>query len=212
MNYIKNLENKTQSVLSENIADDAAEISGLDKDAVADAIKGLNFSSYLELGNAVTVEDGETIRMILDVIPEGPMKGKSGIVRDVAKEKGFDYVDMPMSEADNPSAPAAASPTQPAVTPPSAGSSIDALAQPADTAVDIDNQEVQQGRKEIEGIGSRLESSGGGSLDASDSAQHAARRRKAINDLMAPSSRVAKRAFGHQFLGHTSDQADAGLE
>ena len=76
MKYIKNLEDKTQSVLAENIADDAAEIAGLDKDAVSDAIQGLNFSSYLELGNAVSVEDGETIREILnisDIVPEEPM-------------------------------------------------------------------------------------------------------------------------------------------
>ena len=137
MKYIKNLENKTQSVLTENIADDAAEISGLDKDAVADAIKGLNFSNYLELGNAVTVEDGETIREILnisDIVPDDPMG------------------EIDLDEADNPSAPAVASPSAPAVTPPSAGSSINALAQPADTATDVDNQEVQQGRKEVDDL------------------------------------------------------------
>ena len=340
MKYIKNLENQTQSVLAEDIANDAAEISGLDKDAVSDAIKGLNFSNYLELGNAVSVEDGETIREILnisDVVPENEVdleeeQGDLGLedhvdmrdqrcrecgkgeyietsihddwdgvlhcsecgsatkrhmrqfsdgsltegsgdfgflspeemqglttprllayykakrkenkqsqvstfydgdgaytqelelvlqvaknildsrehlgedifdeeklldkptlsLKDLAKKhdrsladmgsqlaKGIkvekehtsdmlvakeialdhlselpDYYDrlQKMEEADNPSAPAAASPAQQAVTPPSAGSTINALAQPADTATDVDDQEVQQGRKEVDDL------------------------------------------------------------
>ena len=76
MKYIKNLEDKTQSVIAEDVAKDAAELSGLDADAVSDAVAGLNFASYLELGNAITNQDGELIRELLnisDVVPEEPV-------------------------------------------------------------------------------------------------------------------------------------------
>jgi hypothetical protein len=204
--YIKNLEDQTHSVLAEDVAKDAAEVSGLDPDIVSDAVAGLNFASYLELGNAISNQDGELVRELLnisDVVPEEPIEEDifdedkllnkpTPTLKDLAKKhdrslaamgsqlaKGIkaekehttdmlvakeialdhlnelpDYYDRleKMEEADNPSAPAKATPTQPAVTPPSAGSSIDALAQPADTAVDKDNQEVQQGRKEIDDL------------------------------------------------------------
>jgi len=277
MKYIKNLEDQTQSVLAEDVAKDAAEVSGLDADAVSDAVAGLNFASYLELGNAITNQDGELIRELLnisDVVPDEPIADdeidleentiaqhdawanedveakaielvntaveRSGDLADaddvihiiktgwtslnphvvnraiqiirnespieeeklldkptpslkdlakkhdkslsamgiqlvkgikaekehttdmlIAKEIALDHLnELPdyydrlekMEEADNPSAPAVASPAQQAVTPPSAGSSIDALAQPADTATEVDDQEVQQGRKEVDDL------------------------------------------------------------
>jgi len=270
MKYIKNLEDKTQSVLAEDVAADAAELSGLDADAVSDAVDSLNFASYLELGNAITNQDGELIRELLnisDIVPNEPIADVGSIEEDryedetdeciacsqpgyqsglnlygetclncagrgrvrkdgsyiddeweekiysldqadleeeklldkptptlkdlvkkhnvslhdigvqlakgikaekehttdmlVAKEIALDHLsELPdyydrlekMEEADNPSAPAVASPAQQAATPPSAGSSIDALAQPADTATEVDDQEIQQARKEIDDL------------------------------------------------------------
>jgi len=65
--YIRNLEDKTQSVLQENLSDDAAELTGIDKDVIDDAVKGLSFVNYLELGNAIDIEDADTVREILNV-------------------------------------------------------------------------------------------------------------------------------------------------
>lgn len=188
MKYIKNLEDQ---ILTEGVAEDAAEISGLDADAVNDAVAGLNFASYLELGNAVTNEDGELIRELLnisDVVPEEPIEEDQpdgSESHDPTEEcyacsgrrtdpwgqtcitcggngrtlNGEWYDEDELYEADNPSAPATAAPAQTAAAAPSAGSSIDALAQPADTAADEDNQEVQQGRKEVDdlAIGDEIE-------------------------------------------------------
>jgi len=320
---IQNLEEKTQSVLMEGLSDDAAELAGVDKDIVDDAVKGLSYANYLELGNAIDIGDAETVKEILGTVadlvpgddidleesdpfydkpipgkklaeparswgeilwklsdekltrlynkkmkdcggaynpgtsavtpikremelrglleegwpkgwrkPQDPwmpdvpvpdkfkkdgrvMKRRKGYkawlqserdkassarlkeVEDFELEEPIDMMGKPcykckkgyftetgfhddmdgvqhcsecgwktdryltkfeqakeagLNEADNPSAPAAATPAQPAVTPPSAGSSIDAVAQPAETAVDKDNNEMQQGRKEVDDL------------------------------------------------------------
>ena len=203
MKYIKNLEDQ---ILIEGLADDAAEVSGLDSDAVGKAVTALDFAAYLELGNAVNVEDADRIREILnisEVVPEDPVLGEIDLEEDdehpedqfphedtllcsLCGSQGYDdwgntctrcggqgrltldgeYIaneafelaygyDEIISEADNPSAPATAAPVPTAIQPPSAGSTIDALAKPADTAADNDDDddedEVQQ-RKEVDDL------------------------------------------------------------
>ena len=96
------------------------------------------FKWRIELNNGKVLLRWADSRRNIDLSPEQHIIG----VKSAKKIK----------EADNPSKPAAATPTQPAVTPPSAGSSIDAIAEPAETAVDVDNQEVQQGRKEVDDL------------------------------------------------------------
>ena len=90
--YIKNLLEQTQSVLKESIVADAAKLAGVEEDVAADAIKGLNFASYLELGNAVSNEDGELVRELLnidDIVPADPIEEAEQMDLDLD-----DYLDM----------------------------------------------------------------------------------------------------------------------
>ena len=98
MKYIKNLEDQTQSVLAEDVAKDAAEVSGLDPDAVSDAVAGLNFASYLELGNAIANEDGELVRELLnisDVVPDEPIADDE---IDLEEDNGYKHTETLICE------------------------------------------------------------------------------------------------------------------
>ena len=66
--YIKNLEDKVSSILRESLVDDAAELVGIDRNDAEERIKGLSFANYLELGNAVDIDDEETAREILSTV------------------------------------------------------------------------------------------------------------------------------------------------
>ena len=57
-----------ESVLQESMVDDAAALVGIEKDEAAERIEGLSFANYLELGNAVDMEDVETAREILGTV------------------------------------------------------------------------------------------------------------------------------------------------
>jgi len=64
------LDNVVENVLRESVVEDAAELVGIEKEDVADRISGLSFANYLELGNAVDIEDVETAREILGTVSE----------------------------------------------------------------------------------------------------------------------------------------------
>jgi len=62
------LDKVVERVLQESVADDAAELVGIEADEAAERIAGLSFANYLELGNAVDMEDAETAREILGTV------------------------------------------------------------------------------------------------------------------------------------------------
>lgn len=64
------LEKVIESVLRESIVDDAAELVGIEKEDAEARVSGLTFANYLELGNAVDIEDEETAREILGTVSE----------------------------------------------------------------------------------------------------------------------------------------------
>ena len=64
---IKNLFTQTEAILLEGLVDNAAKLAGIEKDVAQDIIKELNFTDYLELGNAIDIEDAETVKKILNV-------------------------------------------------------------------------------------------------------------------------------------------------
>lgn len=78
---VKNLESKTQSSLFESVIDDTAELLGVDASELEKPIDRLNFSDYLELGNAVDIGDEELAREIL------------GMVSDIGEVSAFDADD-----------------------------------------------------------------------------------------------------------------------
>jgi hypothetical protein len=65
--YIKNVFEKTSSVLNEGIVDKVAQLLGMDKESAQSAIDDLSFADYLELGNAIDLEDVSTATEILGV-------------------------------------------------------------------------------------------------------------------------------------------------
>jgi len=62
------LDKVVETVLQESVVEDAAELVGIEKEDAADRISGLSFANYLELGNAVEMEDAETAREILGTV------------------------------------------------------------------------------------------------------------------------------------------------
>ena len=66
--YISNLEEKVSSVLNESLVTDAAELVGIEEEDAEERIKGLSFANYIELGNAIDLEDAETAREILGTV------------------------------------------------------------------------------------------------------------------------------------------------
>jgi hypothetical protein len=66
--YIENLEEKVSSVLNESLVADAAELVGIEEEDAEERIKGLSFANYIELGNAIDLEDAETAREILSTV------------------------------------------------------------------------------------------------------------------------------------------------
>lgn len=74
--YIKNLEDRVSSVLNESLVTDAAELVGIEEQDAEDRIKGLSFANYIELGNAIDLEDAETVREILSTV--APIEETSG--------------------------------------------------------------------------------------------------------------------------------------
>jgi hypothetical protein len=66
--YIENLEEKVSSVLNESLVADAAELVGIEEEDAEERIKGLSFANYIELGNAIDLEDAETVREILSTV------------------------------------------------------------------------------------------------------------------------------------------------
>ncbi len=250
--FIKNLEDQTQSILREGLVDDAAELTGIEKDVIDDAVKGLSFANYLELGNAIDIEDADTVKEILNVtgqvatefpptldeheldedtdkykdvdsfvgrrIRRSPRAGEhankygtiirhqrtvkrlarfghvglwtleydDGTQERVSGPSTFEFVDESLHEADRPTATETGQVAKPgiapvastagipgakvaakkdltvggpqgtlakqpatAVTPPSAGTTVDALAEPADTATDLAAGEAEPSRVEI---------------------------------------------------------------
>jgi hypothetical protein len=74
--YIKNLDNVVESTLRESLVTDAAELVGIEEDDAEERIKGLSFANYIELGNAIELEDAETVREILSTV--APIEETSG--------------------------------------------------------------------------------------------------------------------------------------
>ena len=66
--YISNLEEKVSTVLNESLVADAAELVGIEEEDAEERIKGLSFANYIELGNAIDLEDAETVREILSTV------------------------------------------------------------------------------------------------------------------------------------------------
>ena len=100
--YIRNLEESVSSVLNESLVTDAAELLGIEQEEAEDRIKGLSFANYLELGNAIDMEDVETAREILgtvapieeSVMDEGKLLNKpTPTLKALAKKH-----DMPLSD------------------------------------------------------------------------------------------------------------------
>jgi len=98
--YIKNLEDATQSVLREGIADGLAKLLGIKEEEATNIIDSLSFSEYLELSNAVDIEDRQAAIDILDSTGPIPAQGKSNAVKQAGKEQGIDVVDLSLSEDD----------------------------------------------------------------------------------------------------------------
>ena len=193
------LDKVIESVLRESLVDDAAELVGIESEDAEARISGLSFANYLELGNAIEMEDEETAKEILGTvspieneIEEEFISGRSSSnAKNYLRKGGNDqqfkwrielnngkvllrWADsrynathgqispeqhiigvksvkkIKVEEADNPYAAPKAAPAPAAATPPSAGSSIDALAQPNNTSQDIDNEANQ--RKEVDDL------------------------------------------------------------
>lgn len=74
--YIRNLYERVSSVLNEDIAEEAAKLTGSLEDEVREIVKDLPFNKYLELGNAVETDDAEAAREILGLEAERDLENR----------------------------------------------------------------------------------------------------------------------------------------
>ena len=93
--FIKNLTEQTQSVLQESLVDDAAKLTGIDSEIIDDAVKGLSFANYLELGNAIDIDDVDTTKEILNVTDQvatefPPTLDEAGVKQNMTPHKSLE--------------------------------------------------------------------------------------------------------------------------